>query len=566
MGIWMKFRFQFRFKLKCKWEGKGLLGNAVFVLLFFICAFSSRAEGNAVALEDGKLKEEIYAQLGKGEGEPLYAEELEEHKGKIRLIDSISIHNGEELDLVRTYCSMGDVYEWQVQFAPDLEGWTQEQLEGLGDLEQGVRITGTKDRVVPASVLPYFTGTRELYFDIRDITGRIPDGKGFPDNVKEVYLDSYASARYHTLLACMRGSGVESLVCHMDAGLATGQGFWLDRTAGMGQLKYLDVGECRIRVGDAAQLEGSRLRQLAGVLDKRTDFSFLDAVPSLEKVTGAVAEEMDLNPLLEKGNLGLRLRFCQEVGEFEEDLYPDGRVVACPEWDDFFGWKEEGEENGNFLAMYQRLTENGRKVECLSVRTLWEDGYMQDVRTFLRVTDGGKVTLLNPEEVVDSEYMVFGEYQRDGFWLEDINFDGVKDIVLDKGSFGNQGAHYEYGWIWDREQEEYVFSESYAEIPNPMADSGNKLVRGSFRNSAGSHSFWIYRYEEGKFVCKTELVRNLLYGEEREAVQAPAGADVLQYVKTEYDGNGGHETKVFYVTVEEGEETEYPEELRRFFE
>ena len=112
MGIWMKLRFLFRFKLKCKWEGKGLLGNAVFVLLFFICAFSSRAEGNAVALEDGKLKEEIYAQLGKGEGEPLYVEELEEHKGKIRLIDSISIHNGEELDLVRTYCSMGDVYEW----------------------------------------------------------------------------------------------------------------------------------------------------------------------------------------------------------------------------------------------------------------------------------------------------------------------------------------------------------------------------------------------------------------------------------------------------------------------
>ena len=329
----------------------------------------------------------------------------------------------------------------------------------------------------------------------------------------------------------------------------------------MKRLESLHVDDCRIRVRDAAKLTGMKLRVLEGVLDQETDFSFLDAVPSLEKVTGAVTEELDLGPLLEKENLGLRLRFCQEVGEFEEDLYPDGKVVARQEWDDFFGWKEEGEEDGNFLAVYQRLTDEGRKVECLSVRTFLKDGYMQDVRTFLRVTDGGKMTLLNPEDVVDSESMIFGEYQRDGFWLEDINFDGVKDIVLDRGSFGNQGAHYEYGWIWDREQEEYVFCESFAEIANPRADAGHKMIRSSWRNWAASHSWAIYRYQGGEFFCERRMTEEI-----EVSAAAPEDTEVWRWVEETNENGVFVETKNFTVAHVPGEEDEYPEEYYGFFD
>jgi hypothetical protein len=546
------------------------MGIAVFALLFAVCGSDGRAEGKEIVFEDESMMQRICLQLGKEEDRPLYEEELEARKGELELTGVVGVHSGEELDVLRTYFRLENVYQWNVEFTPDLEGWTEEQLKGLGDLRQTVRICSSEGHTVPASVLPCFTGTEELEFEVTDVTGRLPEGKAFPDNIRRVSFLSHATARYTNLLACMQGSGVEELVCFKDSRVKAGTIFWLDEAAGCKELEYLDVGDSRIRALDAEKLEGMKLRELAGVVDQRTDLSFVNVLPALEKVTGAVVDERDLAPLLEKEELGLRLRFCQEVADFEESIYPDGGVIINPEWDAYFDWKEEEEEDGNFLAIYQRCMDEGRKVECFSVRAPYErkEEYgpaMYNVRTFLRVTDGDAVTLLAPE-CIDSEHRVFGDYQSDRFRLMDINFDGVKDIVLDQGSFGNQGAHYEYGWIWDKMQGEYVFSESYGGIMNPGVDGEHKLVRSSWRNWAASHSWAIFRYENGEFVCKSTMTEELLRGEGREDVQTPEGAEVWQWTEEIYGDNGEVETKSFTVADVPGEKTEYPEEYYRFYE
>lgn len=547
------------------------MGIAVSALCFFICGFDSRAEGKEIALESEELKNQINSQLGKEADSPLYEEELEARKGGLELTGVIQVHSGEELDILRTYFRLENVYQWNVEFTPDLEGWTEEQLEGLGDLKQTVRICGAEGHTVPAGVLPYFTGTEELEFEVTDVTGQLPEGKIFPAHIKRVTFLFYETARYQNLLKCMQGSEVEELVCHGDGSVKAGAVFWLDEAAGCKELEYLDVDDSRIRVLDAEKLEGMKLRELAGVVDQRTDLSFINVLPALEKVTGAVVEERDLTPLLKKEKLGLRLRFCQDVADFDEDIYPDGRVIISPEWDAYFDWKEEEEEDGNFLAIYQRYMDEGRKVECFSVRAAYEEREkympgMYHVRTFLRVTDGEKVSLLDPAESIDSDHRVFGDYQRDDFWLTDINFDGVKDIVLDRGSFGNQGAHYEYGWIWDRTQGEYVLSESYGNIINPRVDGEHKLVRSSWRNWAASHSWAIYRYENGEFVCKSMMTEEPLPEEGREKVQAPEGAEIWQWTEEIYGKGGKVEKKSFTVTEAPGEKTEYPEDYYRFYE
>ncbi len=549
---------------------KDWMGIAVFAMIFLTVGFDSRAEGREIVFEDESLKKRICLLLGKEEESPLYKEELEAHKGQFSLRGDISVYNGEELDILRSYFRLEDVSQWYVEFAPDLDGWTQKQLEGLKDMKRTVRIRST-GRTVPAEVLPYFTGAEELEFEVRDVLGQVPEGKKFPENIKSVTLLSYASARYGNLLKCMQGSEVKTLECFCDSFLTTGQNFWLDKAAGLEKLEYLDVGNSRIRVREAEKLEGMKLRELTGVVDKSTELSFIDTLSSLGKVTGAVVEERNLTPLLEKEELGLRLRFCQEMAEFEEDIYPDGVAVISPEWDACLDWKEKEEEAGNFLAIYQRYMDGGRKVECFSVRSMKEPedtGWypMRNVRTFLRVTDGKEVCLLNPGDMIDPEYAVFGDYQRDSFQLIDINFDGVKDIVLDKGSFGNQGLHFEYGWIWDGGRSEYIFSKSYLNIFNPRVDSEHKLVRSSCRNGATSHSWAIYRYENGEFVCIGDLTEELLRGEGRETVQAPAGAEVWQWTETKYENGREVETRSFTVTDIPGEETEYPEEYYRFYE
>ena len=519
-------------------------------------------KGGEIVLGDADLREMVYEKLGKASGSPLYEEELQKLEGRLELTGVVNISLGADLDFIRAYCDTGSVYEWEVVFTPDLHGWEEGQLAGLGDLEQRVKICGS-DGTVPASVLPFFTGTSELIFEFDDTEGKIPEGKSFPAQVKTVGLYQFAEGKYSNLLQNMRESEVEQLVLY-DAIPGEGKNcFWLDQAAGMKKLEYLDAGSSFLRVREPESLEGMGLRELCGAMDTATGLDFLKKLEKLEKVTLAVTEESDLEPLLAEEGLALRLTFCREMAEFEEGIYTGEGSVVNGSLDRMLDWKEDKEEEGNFLAIYQRYADEGRRVECFSVRGWGEEEEMYNVRTFLRVTDGKRVYELDPE---DGEWG-FGDYRQDYVSLKDINFDGVKDITLDMGSFGNQGASYEAGWIWDSGRGEYIRCDTYNKIVNPRVDGEHKLVRSSWRNWAASHSWAIYRYENGEFVMKSELTEELLYGEQiPEGMEVPENAEVWQWVERIYEDGKVAETRSFVIAHVEGEKDEYPEAYEKFYE
>lgn len=517
-----------------------------------------------IILENESILEEVYKKLGKQPGSPLYKDELEEMEGKLDLQGIIRVSNGSDMDFLKNYCAINNVLEWEVVFSPDLEGWTEEQLEGLRDFRQRVKVKSL-DGTVSAAALPYFTGTSEIIFEIDDVTGKMGEGRVFPEQIQSVSLYGFSEEKYKNLLNCMWESEVETLSVHY-GGLEGGDRiFWMDQVAGMESMKYLDVNDNILRVRDAQSLKKMELCGLCGTVDKETGVVFLEKLSELEKVTLAVTEEMDLEPLLEREGLALRLTFCQKMVEFEEDIFDGKGAVVCDGLDEALGWRKEKSvesKKEDFLAIYQKFIDDGRKIECFSVRGR-EGEEMYNVKTFLRVTDKGQAYILDPED----EDWGFGSYRQDYVSLKDINFDGVKDITLDMGHFGNQGSTYETGWIWEEEQGKYILCNSYYQIVNPQVDSEHKLVRSSWRNWAASHSWAIYRYEKGEFVKKSELTEEPLQEDEiPEDMVVPEGAEVWRWVEEIYENGKVAETKSFVIACVEGEENEYPEGCERFFE
>ncbi|MBD5550337.1 MAG: hypothetical protein HDQ96_04055 [Lachnospiraceae bacterium] len=528
-----------------------------------------KTAGRQVVLENERLRKCVCQQLGKEEESPIYEEELESYKGTLRGTSSFVIGGGDDLNFVRTYFDMDTFYDFQVTFTPDGSNWTTQQLQGLGDLKRKVRVSSTEN-TVPAEVLTYLTGTDELIFDMTDIEGEVPANQRFPENIKKVMLYDYAPGRYTNLLNYMQNSEVESLTVFRDYDVKDSNYFRLDQIAGMKNLLSLDLEESYVRVDNPEKLDGIQLQYLYCSIDDGVDLSFLKELRKLEMLECAVTEEVDLSKLLGREELSLRLRFCQETIEFEEDVYPEGKVVILPKLDEELKWKEEDEDEEHFLAIYQRFIDGEKKIECFSIRCLAEeDGYwynMYNVRTFLRGTVDGQVQILKPEGD-DPELADFGEYRHDYVTITDINFDGIKDIMLDTGGFGNQLASYAFAWIWEEESGSYVRSESFGQIINPSVDTEQKLVRSAWRNWAASHSWAIYKYEDEEYTIKSVLTESLLYGDQiPEDMQTSENGEVWEWVEKIYEDGKVVETKSFMVLKVPGEKTEYPDAYYKFSE
>ena len=541
-------------------------------------------EEQEIILQSESLRECVYEKLGKEPGEPLLEEELEGCEGSLLAERSFEIECGDDLDFVRRYFDLDAVYSWNVTFPSGKDegdeneavpsGWSRGQLEGLGCMENCVHIRA-KENTIPACVLPYFTGAGELVFDLLDVTSEIPEGQQFPAGVKSVFLNSYSLIRYRNLLRCMERSQVEGISVNSDNTTRLPRIFWLDQAAGMENLQTLNLDDNAIRARDPQSARKLRLCGLQCRIDRGTDLALLLEIPSLKEADFAVSQEMDLTPLLAEKELALRLRFCRETVEFEEDVYEGKEPVGIASLDEALGWRREPEESSgkdpeNFLAIYQRYADEGRKIECFTIRRRndAQDSYndMENVSTFLRVTDGERKQILVPERE-DSDYALFGDYRSDYFHMEDINFDGVKDIILDAGGFGNQQAHFEFAWIWEHKTGEYIRCESYREIMNPSVDREKELVWSSWRNSALSHGYGIYRYEDGVFVMKRRLTESLLLEDEiPDGLKVPEDARVWQWEEEIFGEDGVAETRTFEAVEALGEKMQAPKEYEAFFQ
>lgn len=530
-----------------------------------------------IILNNPRLRECVYKQLGKENDAPLYEEELDAYRGLLLDLDhySITITNGQEADFVRTYFDLDSFYYFNIEFTPDLHDWSLSQLEGLNDFQKSVWISGTED-TIPAEVLVYFTGTDELMFDnIADVTGTLPPGKSFPATVRKVTIATYQSNTPYTfenLFACMQDSGVEYVNLRLNSDFP----FLLDAAASMKSLVSLTlINGNRIRVENKECLSKSPLQTLTNfVLDGETDTSIFQILPQLGRIECNVAADADLSFLSENETLSLRLFFCPQMIEFSSDskLYPDCTPAVFPTLDDALGWRGAGDEN-NFLAIYQRFADEGRNIECFSIRCLSheEDYYpMRNVRTFFRVTDGEHVQQFGLEPLDYELFVPYGSYRTDPANLIDINFDGINDITLDSGSFGNSEWHLTYAWIYDPASGLYLSSPSFGSIVNPSVDSEQHLVRSRWRNNAVSHGWAIYRYDEdtGNFRIERQLIEDdvtLRASELMPDIEIPKNGRLWEWEETVY-GKDGETVDKYYAIVAPGLQTEYPDAYYRFHE
>ena len=173
--------------------------------------------GKQIVLQSGNIKEYVYELLGKEPEEPLYEGELAGYEGKLYMYSPV-IMSGDDLDFVRRYFDMP--VHWDITFPAGtyesagteaiMEGWSREQLKGLGDMAGEIHIRASEE-TIPVSVLSYFTKAESLIFDIRDVTGEMPRNWTFPKRVKSVSRLFFTSAGDRNMMYWRRGSQVEGL-------------------------------------------------------------------------------------------------------------------------------------------------------------------------------------------------------------------------------------------------------------------------------------------------------------------------------------------------------------------
>lgn len=531
-------------------------------------------ENSSILPANAAIREAIYSYYEREDNEKISDEEVEEAKGKLPLYDR-TIHSGEELVLMREWYDWSDAeyLDFHVFFGADLDEWSEEELRALAFLTGEVYVESRED-TFPVRALTYLTGAEKLIFsmdtDLSDVTGELPDGAQLPEQIKSVTLYRYREGKYTTLLHTLEKSQVETITVQRGADEENLPGFWLDDVAKIPSLRELVLEDIPIRVREKASLSACPLRKIEGYVDSDTDLGFVEKLAGLEEASCGVLEEMDLSPFLEKKGLSLYLYFCRQIAESEEPGYEGESYIVCPAFNRAVGWPGEPSDE-KFPAIYQRREDQGRVVECFTERFIsYNEEKISNMWSFapwIRVTDGSAVYELRPEEEgdIDDDWR-FGSYRTDQMSLTDINFDGAKDIVLRTGGFGAQMLNYEYGWIWDQAGGVYEYSPTYRLIGNPAVDQEHQIVRSFWRSSAGSHSWAIYRYEDGEFVEKSVLTEDFLLPDEApEELTAPDVVEVIRWQEQIMENGEVAEVKNSYGVKREGEETVYPDAYASYY-
>lgn len=98
------------------------------------------------------------------------------------------------------------------------------------------------------------------------------------------------------------------------------------------------------------------------------------------------------------------------------------------------------------------------------------------------------------------------------FEYVDVNYDGILDFLICTGSHGNQGALTYYCFL--QTENGFVESPTFTDIMNPAIDAENELILSQWRNSAASHSWAEFQYQDNAYVMHRELREEIWDAEE----------------------------------------------------
>ena len=91
----------------------------------------------------------------------------------------------------------------------------------------------------------------------------------------------------------------------------------------------------------------------------------------------------------------------------------------------------------------------------------------------------------------------------EGFVVEDLNFDGYKDLRLIE--FLPAGPNVPYlVWFYDAGQNRFIATNLFADIPSPEVDVLNRQIVSRWRNGAAEHGVSYYKYENSRLILVRE--------------------------------------------------------------
>lgn len=82
---------------------------------------------------------------------------------------------------------------------------------------------------------------------------------------------------------------------------------------------------------------------------------------------------------------------------------------------------------------------------------------------------------------------------------EDINFDGIPDVVVCLGDFGVGDSYFFYdALVWNNNDNCFEQVEEYSSIANPVIDAEKKMIVSEYTNLEGSTYREEYAWKDGK--------------------------------------------------------------------
>ena len=115
--------------------------------------------------------------------------------------------------------------------------------------------------------------------------------------------------------------------------------------------------------------------------------------------------------------------------------------------------------------------------------------------------------------------------------LADANFDGYMDVMYSEGAIGAHGNYWYHLLNWYPGQNQYMQTEGFDQICNPVIDGEDRLVRSLGAVSESEYLFAIFRHENGAYLPDMELF--VLYEEEG----GENGSDIYTFSLFYYENN-----------------------------
>lgn len=174
-------------------------------------------------------------------------------------------------------------------------------------------------------------------------------------------------------------------------------------------------------------------------------------------------------------------------------------------------WEEYSSTSTDFVFQRQFYTISNGELKTVP-QTAEERIYETDLHTYIArcfINDEtGTVIRWEIEVYNDDALLQTIRYGHDNahpswdglIWEEDVNFDGVKDILILQGYYGTHADKVYRCYCYNERWSVYWEEPTFQEIPNPEPDAERQLIKGSSRGGASTYDDVFYEYNGKEFV------------------------------------------------------------------